>query len=206
MIKLILVRHGNTFEKNETSRMVGSKTDMPLTEFGKKQAEAVADRLIQENLIPTIAFHGPLKRQKETAGIICKRLFLNNVIEAGELAEIDYGEWENLTNDELKFMWPQEFKSWSESGQWPNGIFKQELPEIENNLQKWLLKINADFAGQTVLAVSSNGILRVMNMIFLASKFNFSKSKVSTGSYCVINLCADNEKINASILKWNASC
>ena len=37
-IRLILVRHGNTFEAGQKCVKVGSKTDMPLTAQGLRQA------------------------------------------------------------------------------------------------------------------------------------------------------------------------
>ncbi len=41
MTRLVIVRHGNTFEAGETPRRIGARTDLPLTAAGLEQAEAL---------------------------------------------------------------------------------------------------------------------------------------------------------------------
>ena len=42
MTRLVIVRHGNTFEAGEPPRRIGARTDLPLTATGVAQAEALA--------------------------------------------------------------------------------------------------------------------------------------------------------------------
>lgn len=198
-MKLVLVRHGNTFEKGQVARFVGARTDLPLTETGKKQAENAADYIKKEGLVPSVIYHSSLKRQLETASIISKRLGLSNLIESSDLKEIDYGSWENLSPEEIKFMWPQEFKDWEEKGVWPENVFQMKESDVRQSLQQWLSNAFRDFAGHTVLAVSSNGILKLLNQIILRDKFLFKNAKVRTGGICLVEISEN----KSEILKWD---
>jgi broad specificity phosphatase PhoE len=202
-VRLIFIRHGNTFEKGEVSRFVGARTDLPLTEFGKKQAENAADFVKKEGFSPTVVMHGSLKRQHETASIISKRLGLTNIKESQDLRELDYGKWENLSAEEIKFMWPEEFKKWEAEGTWPENIFPVKESEVRSELESWLVRTVRDYNGQDIAAVSSNGILRLFNKIFLGDKFNFSTSKVRTGAVCIVEVSSADNKNKAEIKKWD---
>ena len=54
MITLVIARHGNTFESGETPRRVGARTDLPLTEKGRQQAQAIGHYLKEHDLIPDV--------------------------------------------------------------------------------------------------------------------------------------------------------
>jgi broad specificity phosphatase PhoE len=41
MTRIVIVRHGNTFEAGETPRRIGARTDLPLTADGQAQADAL---------------------------------------------------------------------------------------------------------------------------------------------------------------------
>ena len=51
MIKLIIARHGNTFNKGETPTRVGSRTDIPLVDSGKEQAKLIGEYLVKEGKV-----------------------------------------------------------------------------------------------------------------------------------------------------------
>ena len=46
--RLIVVRHGNTFNSGDVILRVGSATDIPLTETGMKQAYAAGELLAEK--------------------------------------------------------------------------------------------------------------------------------------------------------------
>ncbi|MCL4553141.1 MAG: histidine phosphatase family protein, partial [Candidatus Marsarchaeota archaeon] len=92
MIRLFLLRHGNTFETGQTPVQIGAKTDLPLTNKGREQAAAFAQFMTQ---LPTPAaiYAGSLKRQIETAQIVAQALHAETLLHLNEeaLTEIDYG-------------------------------------------------------------------------------------------------------------------
>ena len=72
MTKIILIRHGQG--ENNLHNLIGGWSDVKLTELGAKQAHAVAERLCEELTEDYKVYSSDLKRAKQTAEIICKKL------------------------------------------------------------------------------------------------------------------------------------
>jgi 2,3-bisphosphoglycerate-dependent phosphoglycerate mutase len=70
--KIVLVRHGESIW-NQESKFTGW-TNIPLTENGKKEAENIALKLIENKIYPTILFSSVLNRSIETSNIIRNKL------------------------------------------------------------------------------------------------------------------------------------
>ena len=64
--RLIVVRHGNTFNSGDVILRVGARTDIPLTSRGREQGREVAQRLVERGLRPDAYFYAPLQRTRET--------------------------------------------------------------------------------------------------------------------------------------------
>src|SRR5579884_1391455 len=95
MTDLLLVRHGET-DWNAEGRLQGH-TDRPLSDFGRRQAKELAERLSGERVDAIYA--SDLARARETAEIVGERLGLPVVIDP-DLREKNWGSWEGLTGDE----------------------------------------------------------------------------------------------------------
>jgi broad specificity phosphatase PhoE len=95
---LTLVRHGQT-SANLDSVWHGS-SDTPLTEFGTRQADRVAEFLRARCTDASVVYSSPLVRARHTARPIARRLGLEVKIEAG-LSEYDIGKWEGKSFKEL---------------------------------------------------------------------------------------------------------
>lgn len=207
-ITLILVRHGNTFEKGETPKQVGSRTDLPLTADGRKQAEDVALYLASKHQTPNAIYAGMLKRQTETAQIIGKILKVEDCIHLNEpaLNEVDYGLWEGLTADEIASRWPNEYANWAETSQWGHGIFGGDFNQLMRGIRKWIEVIKDSYhPGDTVIGVTSNGIIRFFYS-FLPLEWNrqiegrkMEDLKVKTGHFCELLLFQDEVQVK----NWN---
>jgi len=102
-----LIRHGET-EWNAENRMCG-RSDIPLSEAGRRQAEALAKRL---KLIPLAAvYSSPLKRALETAQLISEVTGLQPVLD-DRLVELDYGEWEGKSLADILRNDPETYRAW----------------------------------------------------------------------------------------------
>ncbi|PIS02346.1 MAG: hypothetical protein COT85_06160 [Chlamydiae bacterium CG10_big_fil_rev_8_21_14_0_10_42_34] len=185
MTKLILMRHGNTFEPGQIPVQVGARTDLPLTDHGRGQAEAMAKYFHLEGKSPAAIYAGNLKRQIESAQILAKSFDLD-VMHEPALTEIDYGLWEGLRADEIANRWPKEFSEWM-AGKWQPHIFGGTLESHLSAIENWLNRVRK-LRDKTVFAVSSNGLLRF-----------FKNEKVKTGHFCEIELFEGGLKIQ----KWN---
>lgn len=95
MTVFLLVRHGET-DWNAEGRLQGH-TDTPLNDFGRSQAQTLAEILAVEKLDAVYA--SDLARARETAEIIGGRIGLPVVLRA-DLREKDWGTWEGLTSAE----------------------------------------------------------------------------------------------------------
>ncbi len=97
MQKIYLVRHGET-NWNQELRYQGQR-DIPLNEEGYRQAKCISDFLAREE-IETV-YSSPLSRALKTATLIAEKHDLELCVEHG-LMEIDFGEWEGRSYNELK--------------------------------------------------------------------------------------------------------
>jgi 2,3-bisphosphoglycerate-dependent phosphoglycerate mutase len=89
---LLLVRHAET-DWNADGRLQG-QTDRPLTEFGRRQAQKLAEELAGERF--EAIYSSDLSRARETAEIVAARLGLPVLFDP-DLREKDWGTWEGLT-------------------------------------------------------------------------------------------------------------
>lgn len=100
MKQIILVRHGQA-ENNLSNSRVGGWSDVKLTELGVKQAESLAERLVNE-LKNTYKFYSSdLMRARQTAEIISKALNIDPIY-AIELREFNAGIVSGMDRKEAK--------------------------------------------------------------------------------------------------------
>lgn len=87
MTKIFLVRHGQ--DEDNANGILNGKRDNPLTDLGRQQAKAVAEKLKNNNI--QIIYSSPLKRAYETARIIAQELGVDEVIVDEHLTEREFG-------------------------------------------------------------------------------------------------------------------
>lgn len=145
---LLIVRHGNT----ETTGKVlpGRAAGLSLSDFGKRQAEEVAEKLAAIDGIDAI-YSSPLERARQTAKPLSKAL--SKEVEINDLLfECDFGDW---TGKDLKDLytlpqWSQVQKSPS-TFRFPNG---ESFVEMSTRMSKFVEYICAKHQGKIVVAYS----------------------------------------------------
>src|SRR3990167_6115556 len=94
MARLLVVRHGNTFDPGDVVTRVGGRTDLPLSASGKAQAGKLAAHFAGTQFSAALA--SPLERTRATArAILGSRSDAPALLIRGFLREIDYGPDEN---------------------------------------------------------------------------------------------------------------
>jgi probable phosphoglycerate mutase len=126
MTKIILVRHGHV-EGISPERFRG-RADLALTAEGRRQAEATARR-IEASWTAAALYASPLSRCLATAEAIGRPFGLTPIPVPG-LMDIDYGEWQGLTPDEVGRKWPETLETWYRTPHWaaiPGGESLQDV-------------------------------------------------------------------------------
>jgi len=158
MIKILLIRHGHV-EGIRPERFRG-REDLPLTERGAAQAQAVAKR-IASAWRPNKLYTSPMRRCIDTASAIAQACGLQ-VQTIDDLNDIDYGAWQFKSYEEVKYSDPQLFAAWFATPhlvRFPNGESLQDLVARSANALRFVLRHHAD---ETVVLVGHDNINRAL--------------------------------------------
>jgi broad specificity phosphatase PhoE len=174
---IVLVRHGET-DWNRERRFQGH-ADTPLNEAGRRQAVELADALRDEGL--TAVYTSPLRRAAETADIVARRLGLE-AAELEALREIDVGDWQGLTVDEVKARFPERLDVAWRSG-WPNG---ETHDQLSARVLPALIRLDRTHAGGRVLGVTHAGPIRVALAAASGLSHEEARSQVGPLANCAV--------------------
>ena len=112
MTELILARHGET--DWNVAEVFRGRADIGLNETGVKQAELLAEFL--SGLKLDAIYSSPLKRALKTAEPLARRHQLDIQVTGG-LIDLDFGEWQGLTQQEAGERYPELYSLWIKSPQ-----------------------------------------------------------------------------------------
>ncbi len=173
-----IVRHGET-DLNKDRRFRGL-TDIPLNEKGKLEAKNAAS-LIADEL--TAIHTSPLQRAFQTAKIIgeIKRC---DVIEDNFFIDINYGEWQGLTVEEVEERFGREsITRWlSDPGifRFPGG---ESMVEVRDRLKPGFENLIDRYKGKSVAVVTHMAVIKVCFLVLLELDFRwFWKIDIDNGS------------------------
>lgn len=152
---LYLIRHGET-EWNKLGKFQGSK-DISLSQNGLIQAEYLSKRL---NGNFDYLYSSPLKRAFKTAEILAKNSNLTPLI-CDSIREINYGDWEGLTINEIKDMYSNEFDLWkSDANIGPICGGEGSLKNASIRGTNAVLEIAHEHPGKKIAIVAHGGIIK----------------------------------------------
>ncbi len=184
MTRLILVRHASTTD-NHNNRLSGH-IDSMVSESGKIQIERLTEYLkdFSINKIYTTTS----RRTKDTVEILAKIKSLN-IIEKESLKEINFGEFEGLTFEEIESNYYEEFQSIIEKGyeyKYPNGeslidSYNRVVNEIKN-----ILKLDKD---KNILICSHGGTIRNIITYLISNSYKYHWNfKIDNASVTIIDI------------------
>ena len=154
-MRLILVRHGET-DSNKASLALG-RDDVELNETGRWQAQRVAEALEGEPIVAV--YSSPLRRALDTARAIAERHRLTVRVDEG-LIEMDIGEMEGLTFQQVRERYPQFLQLWlggrAAYEPMPGG---ERLLDVQERAWQALERICAASSQETVAVVTHNFVL-----------------------------------------------
>ncbi len=156
MTTIYLARHGES-DWNAANRFQGL-SDRPLTELGRRQAEALADELAT-TASPSAIYSSPLRRAFETAAIVGTRTGLEPR-PVDDLREVDVGGWAGLSRSDVESRFPEGFRRWLDGGEgWEDG---ESYADMSARVLAALTRVAESHPGDQVLVVSHGGPIRAI--------------------------------------------
>ncbi|MDO4775267.1 MAG: histidine phosphatase family protein [Aerococcaceae bacterium] len=139
-MKIYFLRHGQT-AWNKIKRIQGS-IDVELSKLGEQQADELGNELLCKKIELSKIYTSTQKRAIRTAEIIAGKLAIP-VVESDRIREINLGDWEGKTWEEVERQYYQQFYNWLNKRRFtipPGGESYQKLlervvPEIELIIQ-----------------------------------------------------------------------
>jgi probable phosphoglycerate mutase len=144
---VVLARHGET-EWSLSGRHTG-KTDIPLTEEGRRQAVALGPRLSAWTF--SLVLTSPLQRARETCRLAG---FGERAQVRPDLAEWDYGRYEGLTSKQIDELRPN-WSLWRDGG--PGGETAADVGRRADRVVAEVRRVDGD-----VLIFAHGHVLRVL--------------------------------------------
>lgn len=186
--EILLVRHGET-EWSATGRHT-SRTDVPLTDQGRRQAEALR-ACLQERRFALI-LTSPLRRAAET----CRSAGLGDVAQIRQdLREWDYGEYEGRTTPDIR----SERPGWT---LWSDGVLGGESGAEVGARADRILSEAARASGDVAL-FSHGHFLRVLAARWIGLPPERGRSfALGTATISILGY----ERETPVIVRWNQSC
>jgi broad specificity phosphatase PhoE len=150
------VRHGES--AGNAARIFTGQTDSPLTERGRRQAEAIADELANIKFDRIVT--SDLSRTRDTAETIAKRRGMPVEV-FPELREIDVGDRTGTPFDEVRGL-----PNWTDDGfvAWPGG---ETLDQVVRRILGVVDRLTRESPGKTILVVGHGGVNRILISHFL---------------------------------------
>jgi probable phosphoglycerate mutase len=192
---LILVRHGRT-ALTESRKISGGDGENPdLSELGRQDAREVAEEIAKLGhsgnfaylSAPVVVVHSPIARAQQTAHAIAHRASLAMVTN-DDLAEIGFGDWDGLTNEEMIAAFEEEYNAWRGSFEVapPGG---ESLKDFDARIKRAFDSILEHYSGQTVVVVAHvmpiRALLRLANDASVAGfwRTNIGPASISIARY-----------------------
>ncbi|MCL5996347.1 MAG: histidine phosphatase family protein [Chloroflexi bacterium] len=158
MTRIILVRHGQT-AWNKIERFRG-RADVPLDEVGLAQAEATGRRVAAQWPLNAV-YSSPISRAYHTAQAIAKHFHLPVEVHEG-LTDIDFGQWQGLSPDEVRARWPEQLDAWYHTPQRLHIPGGESLDIMRARGMAAVDELTARHDGQTIALVGHTVINRVI--------------------------------------------
>jgi broad specificity phosphatase PhoE len=157
--RLILIRHGHTAANSGSAELrMSGWTNFPLSELGRRQAEALSRRLAEGPPVSAL-YASPLQRASDTARALTG-LGIREIRCLEELREIGCGEvdgWPvSLVGERYPDLWEANLRQEDPHFRWPGGESYQEL---RDRSLAALNRIAAAHPGERVAVVTHAGVI-----------------------------------------------
>ena len=198
-MKVALVRHGET-EWNKLGKFLG-QLDIGLNPRGLAQARETA--LAMASWGHTVVYASPLARTMEVAQEISK-LDGVPVVPVEGVKELDLGDVEGVSGEEMRALWPAVYTAWRENPAtvvMPNG---ESLAQLQDRAwSAWLALETAHSEIDSLVVVSHNFAIRTLVAKLLGMPLsNFHRMVLGLSSICII----ESDQRGRRLISYNSTC
>ena len=198
-MKLALVRHGET-EWNKLGKFLGQR-DIGLTTRGLAQTQETAREMA--SWCQTAVYSSPLHRTMRVTQEISKLTQLP-VVPVDGIMELDLGDLEGVTGEEMRANWPKFYAQWRDDPSavvMPNG---ESLAQLQERAWRAILQLEETHAiGDTLVVVSHNFAIRtIIGKLLGMPLSSFHRMDLSLGSICMV----ETDHRGRRLVSYNSTC
>jgi broad specificity phosphatase PhoE len=182
MALLHLLRHGQ--HDLGGGVLAGRMSGVGLTERGRAEIAAVAERLADENIAALYA--SPLQRTRESAELLSERLGLP-IEFRDDLMELDFGEWTGTTFDSIRA--DPRWQSWSRHRSLSRIPGGETMRAVQFRAVEAILEIGERHRDSASVIVSHGDVIRSALVFALGMPLDFyGRIEVAQGSLSTIRI------------------
>jgi probable phosphomutase (TIGR03848 family) len=189
MTRFLLIRHATTASVGK--RLSGRIAGVHLNEQGQQQAQQLANRLAH---LPIHAIYcSPLERATETAAPLAQALQLPTII-SEDFLEINFGDWTNLTFEEVKQQRQfNYFNSFRSNTRIPGG---ESMLEAQARIIAGLQKLALQHPNQTVAVVSHADLIKSAISYYAGTHLDLLlRFEISPASVSIVELYEETARL-----------
>jgi broad specificity phosphatase PhoE len=189
MTRILLIRHALT--DSAGIRLTGRLPGVHLNEAGKIQAQVLSRKLYGEPL--SAIWSSPLERAVETAEPLAELQGLELTI-SEYFTEIDFGEWTNLTIDELRNNQSfRNFNSFRSSSRIPGG---ELMAEAQLRMVRGIEEICRNNHEKTIAIVSHADMIKSVIAFYAGISLDMmDRIEISPASVSIVELYGETARI-----------
>jgi probable phosphoglycerate mutase len=156
-LRLFLLRHGQT-DLSRANMFCGRRLNPELTAEGLAMAEAFGEAY--RDMEWRGIYSSPLSRAVATATPLARAVGLP-IRERAELSELDYGQWDGMTTDEVALRFQIEYVRWTADPAWNPPTGGETAVQLAQRMTTAIGEIDATHDDGNVLVVSHKASIRV---------------------------------------------
>jgi broad specificity phosphatase PhoE len=160
MLYLYVIRHGET-EWNKEKRSQG-RLDSSLTVKGKEDARLLGSRLQDTEFKQIIS--SPSGRTLETARLVRGEREISLLTDE-RLMEIDLGEWQGKTEEEIKTLYSDEFHSYWNEPESYTSVGGETFVQVQQRLGDFLKNLEKTGTNGNVLIVTHGVVIKTLYLL-----------------------------------------
>jgi len=157
--RLFLIRHGQV--ENFQERRLNGQTDVGLSDWGRRQYDRLARRLLEAGVDLDAVYASDLTRAR-VGGQVLSSILDRPLTLLPEFQEINFGQWEGLNFEELERDWPGEIKRRYQNLYHHRPPEGETLAEMEARVWQALEQLIDAHRHRSFLLVAHAGVNRVI--------------------------------------------